>query len=569
VKKLFQFPASVGWRDHVVGALLATLVVTSLLLTADSLGFARDEGFYFRAAAQYARWFGVLFSDPAHAFDRAFIDRIWGYNHEHPALIKSLFALSWLGLNQKWHILRDPSDAFRFPAMVLSGIAVWVTYLFGARVYSRRAGVVAAALLFLTPRIFYHAHLACFDLPIVAMWTLCIYVYWRSIERGGIGWAVVAGLVYGLTLETKHNAWILPAVFLPHMLLLIRERLRSDLKRHVLAVPASLVAMALIGPVVFWALWPWMWFDTAARLREYFDFHFNHVYYNMEFLGTNYFEAPSPRGYMPLMLLATVPSITLLLFAIGAGSQLREAGRAGISWLRGRRSDPSPSPSTSPSTDARPSYPNVLFGLAVLASISPWLFTKTPIFGGTKHWITAYPFMALLAAHGLERALASMDTVAAKVPTWGKRGMRFAVILVVIAGPALISFHAHPFGLSSYVPFVGGTRGGARLGLNRQFWGFTTQSASEQYLAEHAPKGATVFIHDTAWDSWGRMIEEGRVRPDLRGVGAPSQAMFSIIHHELHMNEVEYQVWVAYGTRAPVFVVTHDEVPVVSIYRQP
>ncbi|MFW5739199.1 MAG: hypothetical protein ACOC1F_02415, partial [Myxococcota bacterium] len=60
----------------------------------------------------------------------------------------------------------------------------------------------------------------------------------------------------------------------------------------------------------------------------------------------------------------------------------------------------------------------------------------------------------------------------------------------------------------------------------------------------------------------------GRVRPDLRGVGAPSQGLYSLVHHELHMNEVDYQIWVAYDTRAPVFVVTHDEVPIVSIYRR-
>lgn len=562
MKRIFQFPATVGWRDQVVGALLATVVVASLLLTADSLGFARDEGFYFRAATQYARWFRLLFEDPGQAFDRGVIDRIWGYNHEHPSLIKSLFALSWLGLNQKWQILKEPSDAFRLPAMMLSGVAVWVTYLFGARVSSRRAGLVAAALFFLTPRIFYHAHLACFDLPIVAMWTLCIYVYWRSIERGGVGWVLLAGIVYGLTLETKHNAWILPAVFLPHALLVVRSRLRQDLKRHVLPVPASLLAMAVIGPLVFWALWPWMWFDTAARLRAYFDFHFNHVYYNMEFLGRNYFDAPSPRGYMPLMILGTVPGITLLLFAVGAGSRLREGVRGVAAWWRDRKAG------SEPEADTSRSYPNVLFALAALAAISPWFFTKTPIFGGTKHWITAYPFMALFAAHGLELALTRMDGVTEKLPALAKRGLQLAVIALVVAGPAAISLHAHPYGLASYVPFVGGTRGGARLGLNRQFWGYTTQNASEQYLAEHAPQRASVFIHDTAWDSWGRMIEEGRVRPDLRGVGAPGQGMFSLVHHELHMNEVDYQIWVAYDTTAPVFVVTHDEVPIVSIYRK-
>lgn len=562
MKKLFRFPDEVGWRDHVVGAALAMVVTAWLLATADSVGFARDEGFYFRAATQYAQWFRLLVDDPSQAFDRAVIDKIWTYNHEHPSLIKSLFSLSWLGLNQKWPVLANPSDAFRFPAMVMSGLAVWVTYLFGARVYSRRAGVVAAALFLLTPRIFYHAHLACFDLPVVAMWTLCIYVYWRSLERGGLGWAIVAGIVYGLTLETKHNAWILPFVFVPHAVLVVRGRLRDAWSKHTLPVPVNLVSMALIGPLVFWLLWPWMWHDTAARFREYFDFHFNHVYYNMEFLGKNYFDAPSPRGYMPLMVLATVPTITLLLCGVGAGDQLRRGVRGAIESFRDRK-EPSPQ-------GARlETYPNVLFGLAALAAISPWFFSKTPIFGGTKHWITAYPFMALFAAHGLDLALSALGRAMNKLPPIATRTVQVAAVLLVLAGPAAITIHSHPFGLASYVPIVGGTKGGASLGLNRQFWGYTTQNASEQFLAQHAPQGASVFIHDTAWDSWGRMIEEGRVRSDLRGVGAPSQGDFAIVHHELHMNEVEFQMWVAFHTRAPAFVVTHDEVPIVSIYRRP
>ena len=35
---------------------------------------------------------------------------------------------------------------------------------------------------------------------------------------------------------------------------------------------------------------------------------------------------------------------------------------------------------------------------------------------------------------------------------------------------------------------------------------------SKPWLAANAPKGASVYIHDTAWDSWQEMIVEGRLR---------------------------------------------------------
>ena len=66
------------------------------------------------------------------------------------------------------------------------------------------------------------------------------------------------------------------------------------------------------------------------------------------------------------------------------------------------------------------------------------------------------------------------------------------------------------------MPLVGGTAGGASLGLNRQFWGYTTEDAASEYLNPKAPRGASVFLDDTTWDAWNRMIEEKRVRGDLR-----------------------------------------------------
>ena len=44
---------------------------------------------------------------------------------------------------------------------------------------------------------------------------------------------------------------------------------------------------------------------------------------------------------------------------------------------------------------------------------------------------------------------------------------------------------------------------------------------------------------------------------------------FAIVHHELHMNEVDYQIWTAFQSPAVAYVLTHDGVPIVSVYRRP
>jgi 4-amino-4-deoxy-L-arabinose transferase-like glycosyltransferase len=559
----------VGPADHLIGAGLGAAYVTWLLSTARVLGFARDEGFYFRAASDYARWFKILFERPPQAFEQSSIDSIWQVNSEHPALMKSLFALSWMFLHEKWKVFEDASTAFRFPGMVMAGLLIWLVYIWGSRAYGRRAGVFAACAMGLMPRVFYHAHLACFDIGITTIWTACIYVYWRAEQKGGLGWALLSGVMYGLTLETKHNAWILPAVFVVHAFFLHWRRLGRGLAVGRLPIPASLLSMATVGPLVFVALWPWLWHDTLPRIQGWFNFHLNHEYYNMEFLHVNYWKAPSPPLYMPVMILATVPAVTLLLFVIGLGD------RGTIAWRRMKgmlahvpffaaqlRTSKGDGPKDRYETD-------LLLLLGLVVPLSVFLLPKTPIFGGTKHWIPAYPFLVIFAGRGFDRICAAMEHTLKErlVDARQKLAASGVVLACVTLGSLAVTSHSHPFGLSSYTPLVGGTAGGADLGLNRQFWGFTTQSLAD-YFDKNAPQGASVFIHDTAWDSWGRMLAEKRLRPDLRGVGSPSEADFAIVHHELHMNETDYNAWVAYGHVAPDFVLKHDGVPIVSVYRR-
>jgi hypothetical protein len=577
-----RLPQQITWRDHLVGALLALVYVAWLLGGAHALGFPRDEGMYFAAGSSYARWVVMLIEHPAAALEPGTIDAAWGINHEHPGLMKALFGLSHHFFFDSWHLFHDASTAFRLPGMASAGLAIWVTYLFGARAWGRPAGLVAALLFGLMPRVFFHAHLACFDVPITAMWILCVYLHWRAQQTRGLGFALATGVAFGLALDTKHNAWMLPAALVPHALFVDRRVILRSLRAGRIALPASLVAMATIGPLVLVTLWPWLWRDTAQRLQGWFEFHLHHEYYNIEFLGKNYFGPPSPKSYLPVMVLATVPAVTILLFLVGAFDRARvgvlRLARAATGWnesLRGRLERLWPGSAVSPPRDRAET--DLLLALSFCVAIGPFFLSKTPIFGGTKHWMPAYPVLALFAGRGFVLVLEAMrravgGLVARRGPSpaekWWKWGSEVALGACVVLAPLAVTAHSHPFGLSAYVPLVGGTAGGADLGLNRQFWGFTTQTAAEEYLNTKAPRGSSVFILDTTWDAWSRMQEEGRISRDLRAAGAPSEATYSLVQHELHMNEVDYDIWIADGTDAPAYIVEHDGVPIVSIYKR-
>jgi len=545
--------------DRVVSVLLFGGYLALLLGTVKDLGYARDEGFYFQAARSYETWFELLGSDFRRALEPGTIDRFWSVNHEHPALMKSLFAFSHHYLYETVHVFREQGTAYRFPAMVLSALGIVVTYAWGKRALNRTAGLVAALSLAFMPRVFYHSHLDCFDMPVMTMLLVTTYAYARSLEAG-LGWAVATGVLYGLLLDTKHNSWLLPGAFLAHFALTRGRHSLRELRAGRIAIPSAFFAMLLISPLVFYACWPWIWHDTARRIADYVAFHLGHEYYNMEFLGVTYWKPPMPRLYAWVMTLATVPGITLALFALGLFVTLA----ARVPRLCAKLSDVQLLDRDAPPSARIPAESTALLWLlCLLMCYAPWWSDQTPIFGGTKHWITAYPFLCLFAGRGFAfaaphiRRLLPRPRLAEVTPQ--------VLAASVLIGPFLATLHSEPWGLTFYTPLVGGAPGAATLGLNRTFWGYTT-GALQGFINERAPKNATVYVHDTALQSWEMMREDGRVRVDLRGSLAISSSSMALYQHEQHMRRVEYEIWSDYGHDSPAAVGTYDGVPVVWIY---
>ena len=221
-----------------------------------------------------------------------------------------------------------------------------------------------------------------------------------------------------------------------------------------------LVTMGVLGPLVWYALWPWMWHDLHGRLEEWLAFHFNHVYYNMEFFHVTYFNAPSPRLYMPVMILATVPTVTIALLATGLVGRVKFHYERAKGFLQAQREEKDTGAFVSRDGEA-----DLLFLFAIGVALGPWLFPKTPIFGGTKHWLTAYPFLCLFAGYGFDRVCEAMKRALGALRRFRDDprlvvGAEVALVACVLAAPLAVTAHSHPFGLSSYVPLVGGTAGG-------------------------------------------------------------------------------------------------------------
>ena len=497
--------------DKSLARTLGFATAAIMALTQAPVGFVRDEGYYFTAAQSSESWLRLLLQAPLQAIAQT--ERYWSYNFEHPGLTKLLFAASHLIFTTWLGVLPD-ALAWRLPAFAFAGLLSYWLCLWGLS-RSRAAGVLAPLLFWCAERTFFHGHLACFDIPICAMWA-------------GVGLAWLRGTgprlagTYGLALAVKHNAWFLPPVLLVHALLLPREQRRAALRK---------LPWLLLSPLALFAAWPLLWHDPLRHLGDWIAFHTHHVHYAWWYFGQVLRAPPFPISY-PLVLDALVLPLPIAAMLAAAGVSLL------VGFARRR-------------LDAQRLLELGLAGAALL----PFLLRTTPIFGGIKHWLG---FLALLTPEA-----ASLLVRAAPEPR-----KLVAVALATLLPGLWQIVHVHPYGTSAYGELAGGIPGAATLGMQRQYWSNNVTGVLP-WLKSHCPPGARVYFHEVNVESYRAYILAGLLRPDIRYAPEPEQSDYAALQWHREFRDREPQTWNAYGTRRPATGLYLDEVPQVVVYARP
>jgi hypothetical protein len=598
-------------RDRLVMAVLALATVTWLLAVEGRQGFGRDEGQYFRAGERYWGWFEELGRNlaaghPGRSFTPAGLDRYWTDNApDHPVVAKVLYGLSWRAFHKCTcagparglhpipvrgrHITlplftRD-STAFRFPAFLFAALLVSLVYRFCRRFVAWPAAAAGAALTLAQPHYFFHAQIACFDAPITTMAFAVGYAYWKSLRNPR--WGVLTGVIFGIALGTKHNAWLMPIFLSGHYLWMRRgDLLGTSGRRRIPRVPLAFASMLVIGPLVFFLHWPWLWQNPILRTKAYVNRHLQHEHYNFEYLGRNWNAPVTDPKLKPLRMTApfvetlfTVPVTTLALALVG-----------GVVLLRRRRGEPvgpdaepelPPLEPVEPNRGApRPDWrrpgadvdraPGAFLAVQIFGPLAVIALPATPIFGGVKHFMPAMPYIAVAAALGLDRLT---RVVRASLPALRERAAR--ALPVALAGlaclPAVVETRrSHPDGLSHYNLLAGGFAGGASLGMNRQFWGYSVLPMLPWVNAH--PDNRAMYWHDVISDAMFMYKREGRLDMEVgdTGYGPPAIARSSvgILFYEKHWASYEGAFWDAYGTTRPAYVREREGVPLITAYER-
>ncbi len=516
---------------------------------------------------------------------------------------------------------------------------------------ARPFALLAAVGYLCLPRPFYHAHLAVFDTTITALLLLTTFAWHRSLRSKP--WIWITAVLWGLSLLAKHNAFFLPVPFVVHWLwngwrerqirvvaplsgwkswatlaaagalavlaaVLVHPAAGLALGLWALAsrkrevelppVPMAFFAMLPIGFAMLVAFWPLLWVDPLENLARWIEFHLHHEHYMQAYFGKVEALPPFPVEFPWAMTLFSWPLTLLALFLVGL-VVVYLPRRLPVWWPRRLRLMAATN-GWAVSTGfaagdlddrGRSAEQRSLDRLTLLSALWPMALISmpgTPIFGGIKHWMLAYPFMLLIAARGAQAIWCGLVRWAGMVPTadesrspaeafelqstsqvagswlrrWTSRAaitvLAWCIAAVALAPAARATADIHPHGTAYYNELLGGVPGATEYGMQRQFWGGATRDGLEE-VNRRAPARSSIYFHKSAWGAFVMYQREGWFRRDLHYGGDPAGTALGFYHHQWDHDDYELDLMADYGTRAPVWQRDHQGVPLLSVYERP
>lgn len=249
-----------------VGLIAVQMLLTVLVVHRESLTFDEADHMF----SGYMMW---------HTGD-------FGLNPEHPPLVKLLATLPVLGRNLwvpqlkhryfKIEAFLDGRDwvehndgdrnqlvfEMRLAAGLLAVAFSLVVFLMARECFGDWAGVAALALAALDPNVLAHSALVTTDIGVALFFLASTWCFYRYVKQPTTTRLVVAGVVVGLLLATKHSS----VLFAPILLLLVGREVAAAAKgtraRTAVRLVGALCAILVMSVLVLWSFYG---FRYAAR----------------------------------------------------------------------------------------------------------------------------------------------------------------------------------------------------------------------------------------------------------------------------------------------------------------
>lgn len=190
----------------------------------DALGFNSDEAVYAGQAASLA-------GNPRYA-------ELFPVFRAHPMLFQAVLSPFFRS--------GEVDLAGRVVVVVFGVATVLAVYLLGARLYGRRAGLVAALLLAVMPYHVLVTRQVLLDGPMVFFATLTLYCLVRFVQGQRLGWYLATAAMLGLTMLTKETSVILAGSV--YAFLALTPLVRRPVRLTLVALPV-LAAVFAVHPI--------------------------------------------------------------------------------------------------------------------------------------------------------------------------------------------------------------------------------------------------------------------------------------------------------------------------------
>ncbi len=539
-----------GRSNGLVGLVVGLVALIMLVGTASQIGLTYDEPIYVSKSMLAYDWV-VRILGGVDATSKETVDLYWdATGDQQPGSIRLIFGLA-SGIAQGWLPLTlAPLTAARLGTMLLAAVLVGVMYWLVAGLWGWAAGIVAAGALLLMPRVWTHMHLAALDAPIMALSFITVALIFLAARRDRPWLCVAAGVVFGLALGTKLNSFFIPFIVVPWLLYIGKLRIAAW----------TTGAMVVVGPLTFWATWPWLWYETWSRFGEYFAFHLHHYHVATTYFGTTWELAP--WHYAPVMTAITTPPMVLVPAVLGIWV-----------WVRTMRED-APRLQAAEMANSEGGWRGavlLLLAWGLMVNMVPSMLPWAPKYNGVRLFLPVFPYLAGLAGVGFWWVSEAVIRYANTRRDLGievlEMKLRGTLVVVVILACVVAVGNCHPFGMSYYSSLIGGPSGAQRLGMEPTYWG-DTYLAGVRWLNVNGRPDAVVWINVAGFASSVALYKTlGMMRGDLQIAAGDEQlegADYVVVQHKPNEMSPLMQRLAEAGT--PLFAEELDGVALLWIF---
>lgn len=360
---------------------------------------------------------------------------------------------AWMISGAELSVVNVP--AARLTSSAALALTVVLMVLFTRRRYGTLTAIMAAVLFLLMPRVVGHSRIASLETLTTLAWfaaMLPLLAWWTGRRPPTVMQAGVSGVMWGVLMLVKIQSVFLPPIITIYAFALFRWRA---------FVPLSV--MAVIGLMVFFCGWPWLWLDPVNNTRAYLMSTQDRATIHNWYLAFRYLDKETPWHFPFVMAAVTIPLHTCCCLLLrGVQGRLDS-----VEWL-------------------------LVTSIAVPMLV--FAIPGTPVYDGTRLFLVVMPAVAILGARGFTILLAWVCSGSSEEgsPEASRRLVRplalIASILLLIDAAATVP-QLGPFAIDSY-------NNAARL-LNPEdelfdssYWG----DALNGDFWQQVPEGSTVAV---------------------------------------------------------------------------